>query len=120
MKGVFLNGYIEEEIYVVQPPGFVDFKHPNHVFKLKKKKLYRLKQTPRSWYERLNNFLIGQSFIRSRVDKPFIKRSNELFFVQIYVDDIVLGTTNESLCKEFSNSIQKELDFEKLEIIYHF
>ena len=52
MKIVFLNGYIEEEIYVDQPPGFVDFEHPNHVYKLKKA-LYGLKQAPRSWYERL-------------------------------------------------------------------
>jgi len=52
VKSVFLNGYIEEEIYVDQPPGFVDFEHPNHVYKLKKA-MYGLKQAPRSWYERL-------------------------------------------------------------------
>ena len=61
VKSVFLNGYIEEEIYVGRPPGFIDFKHPNHVYKLKKA-LYGLKQAPRSWYERLRNFLIEQFF----------------------------------------------------------
>jgi len=55
VKSAFLNGYIEVEIYVDQPPGFVDFEHPNHVYKLKKA-LYGLKQAPRSWYERLGNF----------------------------------------------------------------
>jgi len=76
VKIFFLNGYIEEEIYVDQPPGFVDFKYPNHVYKLKKA-LSSLKQTPRSCYERLSNFLIEQSFVRVQVDKTlFIKRSN--------------------------------------------
>ena len=106
VKSVFLNGYIEEEIYVEQPPGFVDFDHPNHVYKLEKA-LYGLKQAPRSWYERLSNFLIRKSFVRVQVDKTlFIKRSNnELLPLQIYVDDIVFGTSNESMCKEFSSSM---------------
>ena len=57
-----------------QPPGFVDFDHPNHVYKLKKA-LYGLKQAPRSWYERLCNFITRQSFVRGRVDKTlFIKK----------------------------------------------
>ena len=102
VKSVFLNGYIEEEIYVEQPLGFVDFDHPNHVYKLKKT-LYGLKEAPRSWYKRLSNLLIGQSFVRGQVDKKlFIRRSNnELLLVQIYIDDIVFGASNESLCKEF-------------------
>ena len=100
VKSVFLNGYIEEEIYVDQPLGFVDLEHPNHVYKLKKA-LYGLKLAPRPWYERLSNFLIGQSFVRGQVDKTlFIKRSNnELVLVQIYVVDIVFGATNEALYK---------------------
>jgi len=66
VKHVFLNGYIEEEVYVDQPPGFVVYEHPNHVYKLKKA-LYGLKQAPRSWYERLSNFLIEQSFVRGPI-----------------------------------------------------
>ena len=56
-KSVILNGYIEKEIYVEKPLGFVDFKHPNHVYKLEKA-LYGFKQALISWYERLSNFLI--------------------------------------------------------------
>jgi len=106
VKSAFLNGLIEEEIYVDQTPGFMDFEHPNHVYKLKKA-LYDLKQAPRSWYEKLNNFLTEQSFVRDQVDKTlFIKRSNnELLVVQTYVDDIIFGATNKTLCKEFSNSM---------------
>ena len=81
VKNVFLNGYIEEEIYVDQPPGFFDYEHLNHDYKLKKA-MYGLKQTLRSWYERLSNFLIEQSFVRGQVDKTLvIKRSNNELLV---------------------------------------
>jgi len=56
VKSAFLNGFINEEVYVEQSPSFKDHQHPNHVFKLKKA-LYGLKQAPRQWYERLSNFL---------------------------------------------------------------
>jgi len=56
VKNVFLNGYLNEEVYVEQPKGFVDPSFSNHVYKLKKA-LYGLKQAPRAWYERLHNFL---------------------------------------------------------------
>ena len=60
VKSAFLNRYIDEEVYVCQPPGFEDHKHPDYVFKLKKA-LYGLKQTPRQWYERLSNFLLSHA-----------------------------------------------------------
>jgi len=53
VKSAFLNGIINEEVYVEQPPSFEDHQHPNHVYKLKKA-LYGLKKAPRKWYERLN------------------------------------------------------------------
>ena len=56
VKSAFLNGFINEEVYVEQPPGFESFNFPNHVFKLKNA-LYGLKQASRAWYERLNKFL---------------------------------------------------------------
>ena len=57
IKSAFLNGFINEEVYVEQPPNFQSFNFPNHVFKLKKA-LYGLKQAPRAWYERLSKFLL--------------------------------------------------------------
>ena len=74
VKSVFLNGYINEEVYVEQPPGFEDNKKPNHVYKLKKA-LYGLKQAPRAWYERLRDFLLSKGFTMGKVDTTlFIKK----------------------------------------------
>ena len=57
VKSAFLNGLIQEEVYVEHPPGFEMSDKPNHVYKLKKA-LYGLKQAPRAWYERLSKFLL--------------------------------------------------------------
>ena len=62
VKSAFLNGIINEEVYVEQPLGFEDHQHPNHVYKLEKA-LYGLKQAPRKWYERLSNFLLSNGYL---------------------------------------------------------
>ena len=100
VKSAFSNGFINEEVYVEQPPGFGSFNFPNHVFKLKKE-LYGLKQAPRAWYERLNKFLISSGFKMGKLDTTlFIKlRENDILIVQIYVDDIIFGATNVHFVK---------------------
>jgi len=111
IKSAFLNGIINEEVYVEQPPDFEDHQHPNHVYKLKKA-LYGLKQAPRQWYERLKNFLLSNGYERGMIDKTlFIKKSNsEIILVQIYVDDIIFGTTKDNLCEEFVVAMQGEIE----------
>ena len=61
VKSAFLNSEIEEEVYVMQPPGFEDPKNPNMVYRLHKA-LYGLKQAPRAWYETLKDFLLKKGF----------------------------------------------------------
>jgi hypothetical protein len=73
VKSVFLNGYINEEVYVEQPPGFEDDNKPNHVYK-SKKALYGLKQAPRAWYERLRDFLLSKGLIMGKVDTTFFTK----------------------------------------------
>jgi hypothetical protein len=109
MKSAFLNGPIKEEVYVEQSPGFEDSEYPNHVYKLSKA-LYGLKQAPRAWYECLRDFLITNGFKVGKADPTLFTKTvaNDLFVCQIYVDDIIFGSTNKSTCEEFSRiMIQK-------------
>ncbi|WVZ64516.1 hypothetical protein U9M48_014018 [Paspalum notatum var. saurae] len=111
VKSAFLNGYINELVYIEQPPGFEDPNNPNHVYRLSKA-LYGLKQAPRAWYERLSDFLIEKGFKIGRVDTTLFtkKMDNDLFVCQVYVDDIIFGSTNEELCKEFGMMMAKEFE----------
>ena len=79
------------------------------MFKLSKA-LYGLKQAPRAWYERLSKFLLEQRFERGQIDTTlFIQSHNKDFLlVQIYVNDIIFGSTNKSLCDEFTKLMQGE------------
>jgi hypothetical protein len=109
VKSAFLNGPIKEEVYVEQPPGFEDSEYPNHVYKLSKA-LYGLKQAPRAWYECLRDFLITNGFKVGKADPTLFTKTvpKDLFICQIYVDDIIFGSTNKSTCEEFSRiMIQK-------------
>jgi hypothetical protein len=99
----FLNGSIKEEVYVEKPPSFKDDRYPDHVYRLSKA-LYGLKQAPRAWYGFLRDFLISNSFKERKADPTlFTKTCNgDLFVCQLYVNDIIFGSTNQKSCKEFS------------------
>ena len=107
VKSAFLNGELEEEVFVEQPPEFVNPKFPDHVYRLDKA-LYGLKQAPRAWYETLAQFLLESGFTRGTIDKTlfYLKKSTDLLLVQIYVDDIIFGSTNDKLCQKFSKLMQ--------------
>jgi len=111
VKSAFLNGILEEEVYVKQPPGFEDPINPEYVYKLHKA-LYGLKQAPRAWYERLSKFLLENKFKMGTADKTLFTRQekDDILLVQIYVDDIIFGSTNDNLCKEFSENMSKEFE----------
>jgi hypothetical protein len=98
-------------LYVEQPPGFEDSKRHNHVYKLSKA-LYRLKQAPHAWYERLRDFLLSKDFKIGKVDITlFTKRiGKDLFVHQIYVDDIICGSTKELFCEEFGKMMSNEFE----------
>ncbi|GJY45850.1 putative ribonuclease H-like domain-containing protein [Tanacetum coccineum] len=102
VKNVFLFGTIEEEVYVTQPLGFKDPDHPDKVYKVVKA-LYGLQQAPRAWYKTLANYLLGNRFKRGKIDQTlFIKKQKgDILLVQVYVDDIIFGSTNKELCTAF-------------------
>jgi hypothetical protein len=99
VKSAFLNGPIKEEVYVEQPPGFAYSEYPTHVYKLSKA-LYGLKQAPRAWYECLRDFLITNGFKVGKADPTLFTKTidKDLFICQIYVYDIIFGSTNKSSC----------------------
>ncbi|GJS90363.1 putative ribonuclease H-like domain-containing protein, partial [Tanacetum coccineum] len=115
VKSAFLYGTIEEEVYVHQPPGFVDPAHPNKVYKVIKA-LYGLHQAPRAWYETLSSFLLENGFRRGTIDKTlFIKKNkSDIMLVQVYVDDIIFGSTTQSMCTEFEDCMHKRFQMSSM------
>ena len=77
MKSAFLNDFINDEVYIEQPPDFESFNFSNHVFKLKNT-LYDLKQTPRVWYERLSKFLLKKGFKIGKIDTTLFMKPKKM------------------------------------------
>jgi hypothetical protein len=121
VKSAFLNGPIKEEVYVEQPPGFEYSEYPTHDYKLSKA-LYGLKQAPRAWYECLTDFLITNGFKVGKADPTlFTKTIAKNFFIcQIYVDDIIFGSTNKSSCEEFNRIIIQKLEMSMMGELKYF
>ncbi|GKB81192.1 putative ribonuclease H-like domain-containing protein, partial [Tanacetum coccineum] len=102
----------QEEVYVCQPPEFEDLQFPDKVYKVEKA-LYGLHQAPRAWYETLSTYLLEIGFRKGIIDKTlFIKKDKgDILLVQVYVDDIIFGSTKKSLCvKQKDNGIFISLD----------
>ncbi|GJX85044.1 putative ribonuclease H-like domain-containing protein [Tanacetum coccineum] len=115
VKSAFLYGTIEEEVYVTQPPGFKDPDHPDKVYKVVKA-LYGLHQAPRAWYETLANYLLGNGFKRGKIDQTlFIKKQKgDILLVQVYVDDIIFGSTNKDLCTGFEKLMKDKFQMSSM------
>ncbi|GJZ68537.1 retrovirus-related pol polyprotein from transposon TNT 1-94 [Tanacetum coccineum] len=104
VKMAFLNGELRKVVYVSQPEGFVDQDKPNHVYMLKKA-LYGVKKAPCAWYHMLSSFLLSQEFFKGAVDPTLFTRKagHDILLVKIYVNDIIIASTNPAMCDEFSN-----------------
>ncbi|GJU90181.1 putative ribonuclease H-like domain-containing protein [Tanacetum coccineum] len=115
VKSAFLYGTIDEEVYVSQPPGFVDPDHPTKVYKVVKA-LYGLHQAPRAWYATLSTFLEKHGYKRGTIDKTlFIRRNKkDIMLVQVYVDDIIFGSTNKSWCADFEALMQSRFQMSSM------
>nr|GFC92733.1 retrovirus-related Pol polyprotein from transposon TNT 1-94 [Tanacetum cinerariifolium] len=111
VKTAFLNGNLKEEVYVGQPSGFASKQYPDHVYALDKA-LYGLKQAARAWYDVLLQFLIDSGFQKGSINTTlFIKKKGKhIMLIQIYVDDIIFGSTNPKDCTKFSDLMVKRFD----------
>nr|GEU54646.1 hypothetical protein [Tanacetum cinerariifolium] len=109
VKSAFLYGTINEDVYVMQPPGFQDPEYPARIYKVEKA-MYGLHQAPRAWYGTLSKYLLTNGFQRGTIDQTlFIRRQiGDFILVQIYMDDIIFGSSNPQLCREFEALMQEK------------
>ena len=121
VKTAFLNGLLKEDVYVAHPKGFMDPHFLNHVLYLKKA-CYRLKQAPRAWYDRLIQYLVSHRFTKGKANQTlFIKKEDdELIVAQVYVDDIIFGSTKDELAHGFSKLMQAEFEMSMIGELSHF
>nr|GEV29276.1 putative ribonuclease H-like domain-containing protein [Tanacetum cinerariifolium] len=115
VKSDFLYERIEDEVYVCQPLGFEDPDHPDKVYKVVKA-LYGLHQALRDWYETLAKYLLGNGFNRGKIDQTlFIKRQKGyILLLQVYVDDIIFGSTKKELCSEFERLMKDKFQMSSM------
>ena len=106
---------------MAQPKEFIDPHFPDHVLYLKKA-LYVLKQAPRVWYDWLTQYLVSNGFTRGQAEQTlFIKREDgKLIFAQVYVDDIIFGSTKDELAHNFSKLMQVKFEMSMIGKLNHF
>ncbi|GJZ75066.1 retrovirus-related pol polyprotein from transposon TNT 1-94, partial [Tanacetum coccineum] len=111
VKTAFLHDTLKEDAYVCQPDGFIDADHLSHVYKLKKA-LYGLKQAPRAWYDELSMFLLHNHFLKGTIDATLFIRhfDNDILVVQVYVDDIIFGSTNPRYTQLFPDLMKSRFE----------
>jgi hypothetical protein len=115
VKSAFLNGNLEEEVYIEKPEGFQLTNKGKCVCKLKKA-LYGLKQAPIAWYARLDSYLQNQGLKRgSTYNNIYCKIDvNNIIIVEVYIDDIIFGSDDEEMSKEFAKMMQQEFEMSLL------
>nr|GEY40059.1 Gag-Pol polyprotein [Tanacetum cinerariifolium] len=102
---------LKEDVYVCQPKGFIDADCPSHVYKLKKA-LYGLKQAPRAWYNELSMFLLQNGFSKGTTDLTLCTKrfDDDILVVQVYVNDIIFGSTDPKYATLFSDLIKSRFE----------
>eukprot|EP00253_Pinus_taeda_P034874 PITA_34874 len=116
----FLNGKIEEEVYIEQPEGFETFNHESHVCRLKRD-LYGLKQAPCAWYTRIDNYFTGLGFTKSEADANFyhIMVEGKLLIIVLYVDDLIL-TSDDQLIQSYKEDLAREFEMKDMGLMHYF
>ena len=106
VKSKFLNGELEEEVYIEKPKGFLLPEHGDFLCKLKKA-LYRPKKDPRARYWRLDRYLQQQGFIRGNADNNLYTKmdTNSMIIIEVYVDDIIFGSDDDRMNRKFSKDM---------------
>ena len=121
INNAFLQGTLQEEVYMAQPPGYIDTTFPTHVCKLKKA-IYGLKQAPRAWYTELTTFLLGKGFKRAVSDASLfiLHHSKAPVYLIVYVDDIIITGPNASNVDLFIQSLACRFSLKDLGTLSYF
>ena len=122
VKSAFLNGVLDEEVYVEQPEGFELGNAGQKVYKLRKA-LYGLKQAPRAWYSEIDAYLSLCKFKRSTSEATLYTRSDDeggLIIVSIYVDDIIYTGSSDKMICEFKREMMQKYEMSDLGLLHHF
>jgi hypothetical protein len=121
VKSAFLNGELQEEVYVQQPPGFQNFKQPRKVLKLSKA-LYGLKQAPRAWNAKLDQELVKLGFCKSSEEHAVYKRGSgdNLLLLGVYVDDLVICGPDKNRIHEFKQQMSKTFSMSDLGLLSYY
>jgi hypothetical protein len=120
VKSAFLHGNLKEEIYMEQPPGYVQ-NDSSLVFHLKKS-LYGLKQAPRAWYAKMDSFIIATGFSRCHSDPNVYtkKVGSHLIILVLYVDDLILTGSDSKLLNHVKTSLKKKFEMTDLGFLHYF
>jgi len=121
VQNAFLHGVLNEEVYMYQPPGYVDPQRPDFVCKLDKA-FYGLKQAPRAWYARLCSKLEHLGFVPSKTDTSlfYYSRGGHTLFVLVYVDDIIVVSSSTSATRALLSDLQKDFALKDLGDLHYF
>eukprot|EP00253_Pinus_taeda_P010257 PITA_10257 len=121
VKSAFLNGYLEEEVYVEQPQGFEVEGKENNVYKLKKA-LYGLKQAPRAWYARIDGYFQENGFQRSKNDPTLYYKQEciDILIISLYVDDLLYMGSSSKMNDKFKAAMMNEFEMKGLGIMKYF
>jgi histone deacetylase 1/2 len=121
VSNAFLHGFLNEEVYMQQPPGFEDSQHPQYVCKLQRA-LYGLKQSPRAWYARLSDRLHQLGFIASKADTSLFIFAHQgvVIYMLVYVDDIVLAGSSSSAIERLVATLSRSFPIKDLGRLEYF
>ncbi|XP_074313420.1 uncharacterized protein LOC141648591 [Silene latifolia] len=121
VKNAFLHDDLSETVYMHQPMGYRDSRFPDHVCLLRKS-LYGLKQAPRAWYKRFADFVTSIGFRNSKCDHSLFiyKDGNSLAYLLLYVDDIILTTSSDTLRLSIMSRLRNEFAMKDLGLLHYF
>ncbi len=121
VKNVFLHGDLQEEVYMEQPPGYVDQTHPNLVCR-SKKALYGLKETPRAWSDKIGQYLVTSGFQTSNANfSLYVKKTDHgIVVIVIYVDDLIIIGNSDAYIFDLKKLLKQKFEMKDLGKLRYF